>query len=214
MNYIVNNYKCSNESSTTVHNSIGDNFQSPLLDVDFYVRGDEDDNTDNYSIVDCVNNTDCTNDIQKANRKSFDYFMYETPSFKCKLLRTDFEDGMTNEAVEQVKSFYKLNSFVTLNWLSYMFSNNLNDYRIISRLLRIFSNLPKDSSSFLLPMVIAGLNNKNSVVQEAAIMVIEEWRTPQCLDALMNTTYTSIWVKDYADIVITELESEFNSYAN
>ena len=64
-------------------------------------------------------------------------------------------------------------------------------------------------SDTLLPMVIAGLNAPSSKTQEAALMVIEEWRTKQCLDALKTyLNRSSRLIERYAKVVETELEEE------
>ena len=59
-----------------------------------------------------------------------------------------------------------------------------------------------------IPMVRSGLSDKSTLIQEAAIMIIEEWRTKECLDALERTELTSQWIKEYANSVINELKEE------
>ena len=39
-------------------------------------------------------------------------------------------------------------------------------------------------------------------------MVIEEWRTKECLDALKTTQFGTGWIKTYAEKVMSELEEE------
>lgn len=66
----------------------------------------------------------------------------------------------------------------------------------------------QENSDMLLPIVIAGLANINSKTQEAALMVIEQWRTKNCLDALQTTNFSSVWLKEYAKQIEAELIEE------
>lgn len=59
-----------------------------------------------------------------------------------------------------------------------------------------------------IPMVRSGLSDKSTLIQEAAIMIIEEWRTKECLDALERTVLASQWIQEYANSVIKELKGE------
>jgi len=60
----------------------------------------------------------------------------------------------------------------------------------------------------LLAIVIAGLRSGISSEQEAALMVIEEWRTKECYEVLKSVSFQSDWIADYAQIVKSELEEE------
>ena len=66
----------------------------------------------------------------------------------------------------------------------------------------------KNDAGIMLSMVTTGLSSPHSEDQEAAIMVVEKWRTKECLEAMCNTTYGSDWVKEYAMQVIEELKNE------
>ena len=69
----------------------------------------------------------------------------------------------------------------------------------------------RGDENILLPVVVAGLRSGNSSEQEAAIMVIEEWRTKECLDALcIVPSFASEMIADYANMVKEELEKELN----
>ena len=39
-------------------------------------------------------------------------------------------------------------------------------------------------------------------------MVIEQWRTKNCLDALQITNFSSVWLKEYAKQIEAELIEE------
>lgn len=153
--------------------------------------------------------------ISKYNSCHLDFFNTHTNSIISQILRTDFQDGMTNEVTEQVKTFFEINRMVACNWLNSIFSTNQNNPVIISGLLRIISMLDSnDYPSFLMPIVRAGLGDKNSMTQEAALMVIEEWRTKECLDALLNTAFVNGWIKDYSNKIILELKKELVNNVN
>ena len=67
----------------------------------------------------------------------------------------------------------------------------------------------KGDENIMLPIVVAALRSGISVEQEAAIMVIEEWRTKECLDALLSVhSYASDIIEDYAMMVAGELKEE------
>ena len=66
----------------------------------------------------------------------------------------------------------------------------------------------KGDETMLLPIVIAGLRSGISSEQEAALMVIEEWRTKECFAALKSVAFQSDWIADYAQMVKSELEEE------
>ncbi|MDE6772978.1 MAG: hypothetical protein K2J49_10290, partial [Muribaculaceae bacterium] len=66
----------------------------------------------------------------------------------------------------------------------------------------------KEEVDCLLPVVIAGLNHPSSEAQEAAIMVVEVWRTKNCLKALENCYFSSDWIREYASAVVNELKNE------
>lgn len=53
-----------------------------------------------------------------------------------------------------------------------------------------------------------GIASRHSNVQEAAIMVCEEWRTKACLDTIHEADFHSKWMKKYADKVAEELKVE------
>lgn len=150
-----------------------------------------------------------SNDIEMQNRKVFAQLQKYTLTFVRILKRTDFEDGMTNYVSDVVEDFIKSNSFVTYSWLSTIYSNYQKDAVVLAGLLRIIElTIRNEDVDILLPIVKTGLVDKSSMVQEAAIMVIEQWRTKNCLDALETATFHSKMIEVYANQIIEELKEE------
>ena len=150
-----------------------------------------------------------SNDIEMQNRKVFAQLQKYTLTFVRILKRTDFEDGMTNYVSDVVEDFIKSNSFVTYSWLSTIYSNYQKDAVVLAGLLRIIElTIRNEDVDILLPIVKAGLADKSSMVQEAAIIVIEQWRTKNCLDALETATFHSKMIELYANQIIEELKEE------
>lgn len=150
-----------------------------------------------------------SNDIEMQNRKVFAQLQKYTLTFVRILKRTDFEDGMTNYVSDVVEDFIKSNSFVTYSWLFTIYSNYQKDVVVLAGLLRIIElTIRNEDVDMLLPIVKAGLADKSSMVQEAAIMVIEQWRTKNCLDALETATFHSKMIELYANQIIEELKEE------
>lgn len=150
-----------------------------------------------------------SNDIEMQNRKVFAQLQKYTLTFVRILKRTDFEDGMTNYVSDVVEDFIKSNSFVTYSWLSTIYSNYQKDAVVLAGLLRIIElTIRNEDVDILLPIVKAGLADKSSMVQEAAIMVIEQWRTKNCLEALETATFHSKMIEVYANQIIEELKEE------
>lgn len=152
-----------------------------------------------------------TRDINAINDKFLNTLRERTDSYVKLIARTDFEDGMTNDAVEEARSYYLQNKSVTINWFGEIYSKNQRNAIVISGLLRIISMivLVSDSAS-LIPIVKCGLSDNSSIAQESALMVIEEWRTKECLDAIKTSNFVFSWVKDYAQKVVSELEKELS----
>lgn len=152
-----------------------------------------------------------TTDINYLNDKFMNALRKRTESFVKLIIRTDFEDGITNDTIEEAKSYYLQNKSVTINWFNEIYSKNQKDAIVISGLLRIISMivLVSDSAS-LIPVVKCGLSDNSSVAQESALMVIEEWRTKECLDAVKTSNFEFSWINDYAQKVVSELEKELS----
>ena len=125
------------------------------------------------------------------------------------MANTDFEDGMENDVTELMKAFIRRNKFATYIWLNELYSQNLNNLPFVEGLLRTIAMVTeKGDETSLLPIVVAGLRSQESSEQEAAIMVVEEWRTKDCLDAMKTANFGEGWLKTYADKVMDELEND------
>lgn len=95
------------------------------------------------------------------------------------------------------------------SWLSTIYSSYQKDAVVLAGLLRIIElTIRNEDVDILLPIVKAGLADKSSMVQEAAIMVIEQWRTKNCLEALETSTFHSKMIEVYANQIIEELKEE------
>ena len=159
-------------------------------------------------VSESVESTD-SNDIEMQNRKIFAQLQKYTLTFVRILKRTDFEDGMTNYVSDVVEDFIKSNSFVTYSWLFTIYSSYQKDAVVLAGLLRIIElTIRNEDVDILLPIVKAGLADKSSMVQEAAIMVIEQWRTKNCLEALETSTFHSKMIEVYANQIMKELKEE------
>ncbi len=154
---------------------------------------------------------DSTNtvDINAVNRAYKTRLAEETDVFVQTLLRTDFEDGMENDLTEEVKGYIQDNALATYSWLAHIYSNNQKNENVIAGLLRIIAmDVEEEDYDDLLPIVKAGLSDYGSSAQEAAVMVIEKWRTKNCLDALQTAPIQTPWIRSYAKRVEKELIKE------
>ncbi len=148
--------------------------------------------------------------INRENQAYLDYLRTRSDEIINAIIRTDFEDGMDNDVTLLFKKFTKKNKSATFNWIDELYSKNLNNPVVVEGLLRTLAMVTeKGDETILLPIVIASLRSEISVEQEAAIMVIEEWRTRECLNAIRSVhRFPSDMVADYANMVAKELEEE------
>ena len=143
------------------------------------------------------------------NIQLLDQFNKNNLKFKYVLHHTDFEDGYLNEAMEMFDEYYKADPCISLLWMSGFYSENIEDKVVLEGLLRILSRLDILSyRKYVIPLVKASFNAIDPAVQEAAIMVAENWRDEMCLTALRQTAFSSSWISDYAEKVIDELSEE------
>lgn len=149
-------------------------------------------------------------DINKVNQEYLEYLRSRTDEISIAISRTEFEDGMDNDITLLIKSFAKKNKSATYNWLDELYSKNLNNPSVEQGVLRSLAMITeKGDESILMPIVVAGLRSNNSQEQEAAIMVIEEWRTKECLEAISSVpVFASEMIEDYAKMVAEELREE------
>lgn len=165
--------------------------------------------TKDNSLNSSIENTS-SNDINKANQMYLEYLRSRTDEIANSISHTEFEDGVDNYITLMIKSFAKENKSATYNWLDELYSKNLNKPYIVQGILRSLAMITeRGDENILLPIVVAGLRSNNSLEQEAAIMVIEEWRTKECLKAISSVTkFSSEMIANYAKMVINELKEE------
>lgn len=152
-------------------------------------------------------------DINRINREYRNSLDKITSDFLVMLKREDFEDGMENDSIKTMRGFLNQNEAVTYLWMHSLFTRNEDDPRIVSGLLRIISMTVKhEDIDSLMPIVLAALRSGNSYEQEAAVMVIEEWRTAKCRDVLRDSLdknhFQTDILRDYAETVYSELREE------
>lgn len=150
--------------------------------------------------------------INNQNDEYLNFLRSRSESFAIAIKRADFEDGMMNDVTYEVESYLSTNKFATCLWLNSLYSKNQKDYELVSGLLRIIGlTIERSNSDLLLPIVKCGLADNHSETQEAALMVIERWRTKECLDALKTTNFTSKMISKYAKAIAKELEEELTN---
>ncbi len=154
-------------------------------------------------------------EIINKNNQAFMLLLRErSAQFTFALKMSDFEDGMMNDVVNEFENYLNENEYVTLLWLNSLYSQNQQDFEVISALLRIIGlTVEARQSDMLLPIVKCGLADRHPETQEAALMVIERWRTKECLDAIQTTNFSSDWIDQYAKSVARELKEELEDVA-
>ena len=126
------------------------------------------------------------------------------------MLHTSIEDGYDNEVVEYMRPYFNESKYMTLFWLYGLYAQYMSNQWVFAAILNLLSCLDvkqRDMSS-MVSLVSNGLNSKYSIVQEAAIKVVEKWRSKECLEAMRQSTFSSSWMMSYAKRVIQELEIE------
>lgn len=178
----------------------GQELESPLLKPNSTSQGNE--------ISISAESTD-SDVINRKNDAFLGFLRARSVQFTIALKQADFEDGMMNDVADEVENYLRENKFATFLWLNSLYSCNQTDHEVISGILRIIElTVETSSSDLLLPIVKCGLADSHSETQEAALMVIERWRTKECLDALLTTRFSSRWISKYANSIISELKEE------
>lgn len=150
-----------------------------------------------------------TTSLRQMNLDLLEEFNQKQHKFVYLLHHTNFEDGIDNEATEFFYNLFRQDPCISLFWLSGVYTDNQKDVAVIEGILRIISMLDAvEYRKYILPLVKASFNDKHVEVQEAAIMVAENWRNKMCLDALQTNRFSSTWIQDYANQVIEELKEE------
>lgn len=155
------------------------------------------------------------NSINVQNKNFLDFLRSKESFFITLLHRSDFEDGMTNDAIIFIQQNIEANKSVTCNWLNEIYGKYLKDKLALCGILRILAFLRiTDYESTFMPMIIASLKDDSTECQESALMLIEVIRSKECLDAIESTTFSSDWIKEYADSIVSELREELQNNVN
>lgn len=183
----------------------------PLIDEDVAdeecITFSSDDNT--KLVVSLADYSTRAVDVNKLNCEDLEYFRSRSEEMANAMANADFEDGMDNDVTEMMKVYIRRNKFASYIWLNELYSQNLKNLPFVEGLLRTIAMVTeKGDETSLLPIVVAGLRSQESSEQEAAIMVVEEWRTKDCLEAMKTANFGEGWLKTYADKVMKELEKD------
>lgn len=148
--------------------------------------------------------------LEKKDERDKEYFNSQADAFLMLCHTTTFEDGYRNALTDRFDEYYELNPTVSLIWLYSFYNKNQKDDSVREGILRILSFIDDtEIQNIMLTMVKASLNDINPSIQEVAMMVIENWRTEECLSALVTTQFANPWMKDYSKKIIAELKEEF-----
>jgi len=162
-----------------------------------------------------------TADMRKMEELLAERFKKDTPFFISILKYADFEDGYSNEAIEFVSKKFEESPFVASVWLHNIFNqcymgaefNDMGRDELLFGILRIIAYL-NDKEYFgyiqenLSNLVLLGLKENDINIQDAALMVIENWRDEKSFNMLNSTDFSGSVLKDYAEKLKTELKLE------
>lgn len=151
-----------------------------------------------------------TEDMMQNDGEILSSWQKEIPAFINLLHHTSFEDGVSNEAIEWVQSYYNTNVSVTLLWLYSVRAQSQDDDVVLDSLLRLlaYMEVPQVYAMSMVPLVELALTKENC--QESAIMLCEIWRSRECLSALNSAHIAQLGVRNYAEKVIAELKNELS----
>lgn len=150
-----------------------------------------------------------SNDINRLFEYYLNRFKENETNFLYVLTHSYFEDGMDNPAIDMLNSYFELSPYPSISWFSTFFNTHLQEPNITYRLLRCLCNYKyRQYSKNLISFVRGSLNDKSVEVQESAFMVLESWRTQECLDVIESTQCVNPLLEDYVNILRAELEQE------
>lgn len=122
--------------------------------------------------------------INEINRRYEENLNNLEPMFVFMLHHTDFEDGMSNEAIQFISHFIEENECVTLLWLHGVYGRHQDDETVVSGIMLILAYLQPNISDNFIDLIKAGLIDDSPLVIEAAVCLAESWGTDACYDAL------------------------------
>lgn len=164
-----------------------------------------------------------TADMRKMEEILAEKFKKDTPFFISILKYVDFEDGYSNNAIEFVSKKFEESPFVASVWLGNVFNqcyvgaefNNIGRNELLFGILRIVAYL-NDKEYFghiqenLSNLVLLGLKEDDTSIQDAALMVIENWRDEKSFDMLNSVDFSQSILKNYAEKLKSELKTELS----
>ena len=149
-------------------------------------------------------------DENKKNKERFEEFSREQTKELFRIINEqDFEYGFESQSDRFVKKLMNINSSVTKEWLNSIFIEYFDNPKILIGLLQIISHMeyldiyPQGPT-----MALSILSHKNAEVQECGIRAFENWANAQSLDVLRNIQCSEIWLQEYVEEVISDIEKE------
>lgn len=151
-------------------------------------------------------------ETEKMNR-IFEHYLHmfqkNEQNFLFCLTHSSFEDGMYNEAADIIKTYFDLSPYPAISWFATVFNSHIQDPNVSYRLLRCLCNSRyRKYSKNLISFVRGALNDHSVEVQEAAFMVLENWRTQECLDVIEHTGFINPLLETYVMTLKYELKEE------
>lgn len=132
-----------------------------------------------------------------------------TPKFLSLIKEEDFEFGFISRSEELIKEQLQINALATRNWLNEIFVNNFDNEVILIGLIRIISRFDE---SLIFPqgqtIALAALSHFNDEIKELGIRAFEKWSSVESLNILKKLNLKSVWLQEYVDDVINDLEEE------
>lgn len=198
-----------------------DNIYNSSFIANHYLSG-------NIGILNFTNqNSTNSKDINIENQKHIEKLRNNEFYFIRLLQESDFEDGNSNNAIEYISEQLSINSIATSVWMADFFSryfliekNDEDVSGILYGLLRVIAYLNNENcfnyiKGELYLILIATFHKKNTpYLQEAGLMVVEAWRSTECLEILNKAEFTDKYIKSYAETIKKELQKELGVVSN
>lgn len=161
------------------------------------------------------NSTNFKLDENYINQKRIDYLEQKiTPLLISLIKNEDFEFGKKNETIKLIEQQLEFNSVATQNWFNKLYIKYFaSDEKILIGLLRIVEAL---NETALHPtgeiIAIAALSHKNDEVKELGVRIFENWCSLSSYEILKNIKVETVWLQEYIDQVIKDIEIELCLY--
>lgn len=175
---------------------------------------------DKYFSLDAFSTT--SESTEKKNRNFIDSLRNNKEVFLSLLYHSDFEDGESNDAIEYIKDKLSENSIATTSWLCELFSayqidsdNPTSSSFVAYGIMRILAYVNNEDcfgyiKGQLIQLLNSALTTNVSYIQEAAIMVIENWRDKDLITLLQQAVIKDTCLSSYRDSVLEELNESVN----